>query len=308
MALFHAAVAFAFLLQGLVAEQRALLRANAKRSKEATPLITLPQSLLLQGESDGKEDKAGGYASSLLDSIRDSAEEVVDDARNVFFAKKEASAVVATTTTIATTSAITTPDPATYAEQHNMTLDAAKSRIMLIEMIQKAQVDLMNRLQEVGLDLEATDARAKYDLMSLNQTAEAAKSMPIMANNADADVTSVQVNALTLLDGIGEIVNKTTDNLRTMDELERLRNATQPDYDAATNLASGQRRVEANAATMHALVPRLMQLQRRIARLESSLNDGNVSRMVDDTANEEVMNLMEDVSRAFGRFIRNKRT
>jgi hypothetical protein len=290
------AVAFALLLQGVVAvavaeqRQRTKLRAQAKRSKAAMPLITLPESLLLQDDSGGREDEARGRSSAgFLDSLRESAEDVVYDARQAFFAGGK-------------------KDPVAYAAASGITVDSAKSRIQLLGMIAHAQEDLMNRLQEAGLDLEATDARANYDLLALNQTANAAKTMPIMANSAEADVDSVQHNARELLDGVHNISNQTASNFDMIDKLQALKNATDPDYDKAKDLGSGQRRVQANSETMHALVPRLMQLQRHLARLESSLNDGNVSRMVDDAANQEVMNLVEDVSRAFGRFLRIKRT
>lgn len=410
----EAALMLAFLLQGAFAEKRALLRANARKSKEAMPLVTLPESLLLQGQSGDNVGKASSsqsdYASSLLNSIRESAAEIVGDARNAVFGTTtsipsvigmygQLSAPVlshelvhdctagtftgnpqkspvtidqcakfandagktcfcynaALSWCVPTTNcnyedqawvrndgckyklfkqieakceSFTCPDGwtnqniesttytqdncckdvAAYAAANQMSKDNAKSRLMLITIIEHAQVDLMNRLQEIGYDLEATDARAKYDLQAINATVAAAKSMPIMASNAESDVNSVQHNAQTLLDTIADIVNKTVNNSAVMDELDGLKNSTQRDASAAATLSSGQRRVQANSQTMHALVPRLMQLQRRIGRLESSLNDGNISRMVDDTANQEVMDLMEDVSRAFGRFIRNKRT
>jgi hypothetical protein len=267
----------------------------------------------LQGQSGNSEDKAGssreGSGAGFLDSLREGAENVVADARQAFFAEATTTTVAATTAAAATTTAAAGDwggtDPTAYATQYGMTVDQAKSQLTILNMIKHAQIDLDARLDEISADMTATDVRAQLDLKAVNSTAIAAATMPIMASNAAADVSGVNHSVVTLTGDIYNLTNKSTKDLQRIMTLEALKNSTNANADAVKNIAGGKARVQANLETFNALIPRLKRLERRLAALESKLDDGNVTRVVDDTAKLQVTNLIEDVSRAFGRFLPN---
>merc|ERR1719272_449451 len=142
------------------------------------PLITLPQSLLFQGsdadaqsskgqslllqstegrslsEAEVRDEVQASRGSELWNSMQDSANDVVKDAREAFFASAT-TAVVTTVAPLTTTTAVTTVDPSILAKQLNITRDAAQARNLLVGMI--------TRLNDISLDLEATELRAKMD-------------------------------------------------------------------------------------------------------------------------------------------------
>jgi hypothetical protein len=314
--------------QAVQAEQRSLLRAS--RAQEATPFITLPQSLLLQrsdGEKQGQvtgdeqglsdteastEIKAanmrGGYGNELWNSVQESASEVVDDAREAFFARAQAAA--AATTTAAppaptTTAAITTVDPATLATKLNITHDAARARNLLVAMISRAQVDLLNRLKDISTDLEATQLRAELDLKAVNHSFIQSQKMPIIASNADVDVKKIDVNGDQLKVAVPAILQRAVRRSADIAELMKSKKMVEENLKNSDALPGAKRRVQNNQVTLSAVVPRLERLERRVTKLESRLYDGDLNKMVDDSTGKEVVNVMEDVSRGFGRFVEN---
>lgn len=298
------------------AEHKTLLRTG--RAKEALPLITLPQSLLLQDSNsdgdhraaDGEAKKSieaaashGGYGQQLWSSVQESAEEVVDDAREAFFASQIQNAAAATTTATTTT----TQDPAILAKQLQLTKDNAQAQKLLLDMIKNAQMEMLKRLQAVGYDLEATDQRAKEDLKALQHSAEAAKDLPMFSNNAEAAVVRVQNQADNLQVGLKDLGKRAHDDNVLMADLVRLKKEeADPNLKIAKNLPSGKKRIDENAQTMNVLVPRLTGLIMKMTRIEAGLWDGNLTEMVRDTVTREVLNTMEDAPRGFGRFLPNE--
>jgi len=321
-------LAWSGLLQAAQAEKRSLLR--AQRAREATPFITLPQSLLLQssgGENQrqltgeeqslsdadaSKEIKAaanrGGYGNQLWSAVQESAGEVVDDAREAFFADSMKAAAKATTvaaTTVTTTIAITTVDPAVLAQQLKISKEAAQARNILVSMIERAQIGLLNRLKDISLDLEATELRAKLDLKAVNHSFTEAKNMPISASNADIDVKKIQTNGDQLKKSIPALVGRASTHSTEIAQLLRSKKQSEKDLKDSSKLPGAKRRIQNNQQTLNAVIPRLERLETRVTKLESKLYDGDLNKMVEDTSSKEVMNIMEDVSRGFGRFIKN---
>jgi len=146
------------------------------------PFITLPQSLLLQS-SDGR---------GLQGLVEAAADDVVEHARQAFFADSTAVPTTAAPTT--TTTTVTTVDVAVLAAQLKITKDAAQARNLLVGMITRAQVSLLGRLNDINSDLDATDLRAVMDLQAVNHSKVAAENMPIMADNADIDVKKIETS------------------------------------------------------------------------------------------------------------------
>jgi len=127
---------------------RSLRRAG--RSGEAMPLITLPQSMLIQS-SDGEVQESTQSKNSLWSAVQEGAKSVVEDAREAFFAESQQKAKVVVTRQAqpapTTTTAMTTVDPAILAKQMKITLEAAKARNLLVGMINRAQIGLLTRLK-----------------------------------------------------------------------------------------------------------------------------------------------------------------
>jgi len=308
--------------QAAEAEQRSLLRAGAKRSREATPFVTLPQSLLLQRSGADKQSDAqvlsdseaskqikaasmrGGYGNELWNAVQDRASDIVADAREAFFADSMKAAAT-TVAPVTTTVPITTVDPAILAQQLKITKDAATARNLLVSMISRAQVDLLNRLNDISLDLEATELRAKLDLKAVNHSFAEAKNMPIMSQNADVEVKKIDLGSAKLKVIVPAIESRAATQSKTISELLSTKQQLEKDLADSKKLPFAKRRVQNNMQTLGVVVPRLERLERRVTKLESRLYDGNLTMMVKDTSSKEVMNVMEDVSRGFGRFIAN---
>lgn len=276
----------------LTAEQRSLLRAG--RANEAMPLITLPQSLLLQS-TDGR---------GLQGLVEDAASDVVMHAREAFFADSRATTVT-TTAVPTTTTTVTTLDPAVLAAQLKITKDAAQARNLLVAMITRAQVNLLNRLNDVNADLDATDLRARMDLKAVNHSKVAAENMPIMVDNAEVDVQKITTNGVKLKDMFPVLEAKSAQQSKDIGELLKTKEQLEEDLKNSEKLPGAKRRVQGNQQTMSALVPRLENLERRVTKLEGKLYDGDLKKLVDDQTGKVTMNIMEDVSRGFGRFVAN---
>jgi len=317
------------LAQAAWAEQRSLLR--ARRAGEATPLVTLPESLLLQSSdaeqqggsaaeaqclSDAEARKEivrsfssshGGYGNALWNSVQESANEVVEDAREAFFATAQKAAATTTAKPVATTTtAMTTMDPTILAKQMKITQDAARARNLLIGMISRAQLGLLNRLNDIGLDLEATKLRAQVDMKAVNHSFIAAKNMPIMASNAAVDVHKIETNGEKLKAALPKLEGRAKNHTVLIASLMNEKVMLEKNVKKAVKLPGAKRRIENNQNTLGAILPRLEKLERRVSKLENRLYDGQINKLVDDTTNKEVVNIMEDVSRGFGRFIANK--
>lgn len=289
------------------AEQQSMLRAG--RAGEATPVITLPESMLLQsgnGEQDGRVEAdagRGGHGNNLWNSLQDGASEMVEDARAAFF-------VEATTTAAATTTTAapppTTVDPAVIAKQLKITKDAAQARNLLVGMIGRAQIALLGRLNELNVDLDAMGVRARQDLKSVNASVAAAKNMPIMAQNADVDVKKIQTNGDMLKAAIPVLVGRAETHSKLIAHLIQEKTALEGQFDKSQKLPGAKTRIQNNQQTLDALDPRLVKLERKVTKLESRLYDGDLQKMVDDVTDKEVVSVVEDVSRGFGRFVANR--
>lgn len=292
---------WALLLQvGQPAEQRSLLRAG--RAGEAMPLITLPESLLLQSGSNEQQHAEASahehYSAGLWRTV-------VEDAREAFFRGEEA----ATTTTAAPAVPATTQDPEVLAKQLGITKDAAQARNLLVAMITRAQTGLISRLHDINMDLDAMALRAKMDLKAVNHSAEIAENMPIMASNSEVDIEKVEENGGMLQNKtLPEILQRSKDQVAQITELVKDKKPVESDVDAAKNLPSAETRIQDNAQTMDTIVPRLELLDRKVMKLENRLYDGDLKKLVDETTGKEVQNIMEDVSRGFGRFIQNAKS
>lgn len=213
-----------------------------------------------------------------------------------------------TTLAPTTTTAITTMDPAVLAKQMGISLEAAQARNLLVGMVTRAQLTMLNRLNDIGLDLEATELRAKMDLKAVNHSFVAAQNLPIMASNANADVNKILTNSKQLQE---EMLPKMEGRAETTSEEIAAMISMKAKIDKqiaagkGKKLPGAKKRVQTNKQTMDVLVPRLEKLEKRVTKLEGRLYDGDLKKLVDDTTNKQVVDIMEDVSRGFGRFVAN---
>jgi len=307
---FSMLLACAVLLQGTSAEHRSSLRMG--RAREAMPFITLPQSMLLQS-SQGEQQE------SKLEVMKDAVETFFagDRAAKATTAAAPAPAIAApkapgqlqfTTPAPTTTVPVTTMDPAALAKKMGISHEAAQARNLLVGMVQRAQLTLLNRLNDIGLDLEATELRAETDMTAVNHSFVAAQNLPIMANNAAVDVTKILVNGKQLqeemlpkMEGRGETISEEITAMISM----KKKIDKQLAAGKGKKLPGAQKRVQTNKQTMDVLVPRLEKLEKRVTKLEGRLYGGDLKQLVDDTTNKQVVDIMEDVSRGFGRFVEN---
>jgi hypothetical protein len=277
--------------------------------------------LLLQGRSGDEEEHVlaekearksieaastrEGYGSRLWTAVQESAEEVVDDARERFFAAGEATTIITTTTGKTLPGQLTTQDPAVLANTLKISKDDAHARIIMIDMIQNAQLEMVKQLVAIGKDLSTTGLRAKADLKALNKSAVASKNLGFMANNAQASVTDNEKSALTLKADVAGLSKTVSADLKLLSDLAKTKNATEKDKVLAKTIPSAKKRVQKNVETMNVLIPRLKGMMSHVTKIESGLWDGNLTEMVSDQTSREVINVMEDVPRGFGRFIPN---
>lgn len=274
------------------------------------PLISLPESLLLQstaGEQQRSEaaDTRSGYSSGLWSVVQEGAGEVVEKAREAFFAEGQAQQFPITTTMKPTTT-MTTVDVETLAKRLEITKDAATARNMLVSMIDRAQLGLIERLKNIDLDLDAMTLRAQEDLKAVDHSYKIAENMPIMASNAAVDVEKIQTNGKVLQeDTIPDLNMQAQNQKKLVAELMMTEESLKQSVEKGKPLGGAKPRVQDNTAVMESLAPRLERLEKRVTKIESRLYDGDLKKLVDDTSNKEVMNIMEDVQRGFGRFVKN---
>lgn len=258
---------------------------RASRAKEGNIVVTLPQSLMVQ-----LEEGTQAVAETAKDLLMGTAQSAAAD-------KAAVARAAAPTTTVATT----TMDPVEVARQMNISHDAAHARNLIIGVIQKAQVQLLNRLQDISSDLKAVHKMAARDMEVIQHSAEAAEMMPVMSNQAELDALKVDKFGAELkvaLPGVEHLVNVTKQSVGALasqkQELEsEMRKA---------GVGGTKRRVEDNLQAMNVIIPRLKKIERHMTDLERQLHDGDLNKMVEDTASEETMNTFEDVSRSAGRY------
>lgn len=221
------------------------------------------------------------------------------------YAGISAIAQVVQTTPVPTTT-MTTVDPNILAQQLKVTADKAKARNLLVAMIDRAQLGLMGRLKDIDLDLDALKLRAQHDLKAVNHSYQIAEKMPIMASNAEIDVAKIKTNGDKMQkDTLPAIMSQSTAQSNLIEGLMKEKKELEGNVKKGEKIPGAKTRVQDNTATLDTIVPRLEKLERRVTHLEGRLYDGDLKKLVDDTASKEVTNIVEDVSRGFGRFVEN---
>jgi len=87
--------------------------------------------------------------------------------------------------------------------------------------------------------------------------------------------------------------------------LKKTQKELDDDLKNSEKLPGAKKRVQANQQTLSALIPRLENLETRVTKIEGKLYDGDLKKLVDDQTGKVSMNIMEDISRGFGRFVAN---
>jgi hypothetical protein len=320
-------LAWSVLLQAVSSvEQRTMLR--VRQGREAAPVVTLPHSLLLQTASnedahskvvnrartayfsdgqggheqdDGNDDTDGTDSDEETDTTTAAATETTT-------AAAAATTTAATTTTVATTTVATTTteDPALVYAEEKKGNETVKTRHLLVTMITKAQADLLKRLRDIDIDLDATELRAQADLKAVNFSFTEAAKMPIMARNAEVDVQKLDDSGGVLKAELPNLVSGAQNASARIASFLGVKNKVDQQLDETSGLSGAKGRVETNQQTMKALYPRLNALEKKVFSLEGKLYGGNMTKVVNDAAREEVMNIFEDVGRGFGRFYENQ--
>lgn len=230
----------------------------------------------------------------------------MEDAREAFFAESQQKAKVVVAISVpTTTTAMTTVDPAILAKSMKITKEAAQARNLLVGMINRAQIGLLTRLKDINGDLEATELRAQQDLKSVNHSATVAANMPIMVSNAEVNVVKIEKNGDKLKAELPTLVGRASKHVKLIADLMKEKKALEKNLEKSKKLPGAKGRIQNNQQTMGALIPRLERLERRVTKLEAHLYDGDLKKLVDDQSSSEVTNIMEDVSRGFGRFVAN---
>jgi len=101
------------------------------------------------------------------------------------------------------------------------------------------------------------------------------------------------------------LVGRASTQNKTIADLMKEKKALETNLDKSKKLPGAKGRIQNNQQTMGALIPRLERLEKRVTKLEAHLYDGDLKKLVDDQSSAEVTNVMEDVSRGFGRFVAN---
>lgn len=260
-------------------------------------MVTLPESLLLQNTAGQDQDSL----------VAESG--VVQKARESFFKADQpwtAIMPLPATTTAAAPLPMTTQDPAALAKQLGITKDQAQARNLVVSMVDRAQLSLLLRIKDVDADLDAMAMRAKEDLKAVNHSFQVAENLPISAANTAADIDNIKANSHKLQDStLPAIVNRSTATETMIKDLLTEKDTLKGTVKKGDKIPGAAKRVTDNTNVMTALVPRLKKLEKKVTRLEARMYDGNLTALVDETARQEVVNIMEDVSRGFGRFIEN---
>lgn len=167
----------------------------------------------------------------------------------------------------------------------------------ILQRVAAEQQNLFGLLDEAGRDLDATQARVNFDLHSANKSVDSL--MDLMSRTLEANSTALQnaENAQALSGGFPGVESAAGTTIESMAGLNESIGIIRERLANADVIASAGQRADANMQAMRLIKPRLQDLEHRVDSVEERLYSGNLTRLVDETVDNSITGVIEDVGR-----------
>lgn len=167
----------------------------------------------------------------------------------------------------------------------------------LLQRVASEQNRLFELLESSGRDLNKTQERINYDLEAARKGLTGLmdlKNRTIMANGTAMTNKELTTRLNGSFDGVDEEAVKTSENISALNmSMEQ----THINLGGLAKIISAGKRSADGAQAFNLMKPRLIAVGKQLEKMESRVHFGNLSAVVHDEVNEQVLNVVEDVGR-----------
>lgn len=167
----------------------------------------------------------------------------------------------------------------------------------ILQRVAAEQQNLFGLLDEASRDLDATQSRVNFDLRAANKSVDSL--MDLMGRTLEANSTALQnaESAQALGGAFPGVERAAGTTVESMAGLNTSIGLVRERLGEAEVIASAGERADANMQAMRLIKPRLQDIERRVDGVEERLYSGNLTRLVDETVDNSITGVIEDVGR-----------